>query len=102
MLLSMSVLTISGKVIVAEVDGIDMNKLAVNFVVVTADSYTTLSLRLRSSTCNCAPVSVATATACRVAIARVASRQAAPAHTLQSLALFSREQPTGCSTPRRP
>ena len=60
------------------------------------------SLRPRSSTCNCAPVSVATANACRVAIAGVASRQAATAHTLQSLALISREQPTSCSTPRRP
>ena len=51
------------------------------------------SLRPRSSTCNCAPVSVATATACRVAIAGVASRQAATAHTLQSLALFLANNP---------
>jgi hypothetical protein len=55
------------------------------------------SLRPRSSTCNCAPVSATTATACRVAIAGLASRQAATAHTLQSLAFF-REQPTSCSS----
>ena len=51
------------------------------------------SLRPRSSTCNCAPVSVATANACRVAIAGVASRQVATAHTLQSLALFLANNP---------
>jgi hypothetical protein len=45
------------------------------------------SLRPRSSTCNCAPVSIATATACRVTIAGVVSRQAATARILHSLAL---------------
>ena len=36
---------VTGKVIVVEIDGIDMKKLFVNFFFVTADRYTTLALR---------------------------------------------------------